>query len=405
MTKKLALVYDAIYPFVKGGAERRFYELGKRLSSYDYEVHLYGMKFWSGPDTISRDGMQIHGICKAKPLYTQAGRRSIWQAVYFGLHCLKLIRADFDVIDCCGFPYFSLFACKLAATIRRRPLYSTWHEVWGGAYWQEYLGKLSIFGRTVEALSARLPNQIVTDGQGTQQRLLRDLGCRQQVHVIPNGVDALHIAALAPSNCTSDIIYVGRLMDFKNADVLIRALHRIVAVRPATTCIIVGDGPEKVRLRSLSGDLNLDCNIQFTGFVTSSDDVYRLMKASTVLVLPSSREGFGIVVLEANACGLPVVTVSCSGNSARDLIIDGWNGFVCELNETDIADTILKALSLSASMRSNCLEHGRSLDWGAVARIIADVYSSAPSIATRESARNDAVTISGNSADSPGRQP
>src|SRR5471030_2419059 len=114
---KIAFVYDAIYPYVKGGAERRYFEIGKCLSSKNYQVHLYGMKFWKGPDVIYKDGLYLHGICKAKPLYTKNGRRSIQQALYFGINCLKLINEDFDIIDCCGFPYFSLFACKIAALL------------------------------------------------------------------------------------------------------------------------------------------------------------------------------------------------------------------------------------------------------------------------------------------------
>src|SRR5262245_13845092 len=107
--KKIALVYDAIYPYVMGEGARRFYELGKRLAASGHEVHLYGMKFWDGPAVIERDVLVLHGLCQARPLYTKTGRRSISQAVIFGLSSLKLVRAEFDVIDCCGFPYFSLF--------------------------------------------------------------------------------------------------------------------------------------------------------------------------------------------------------------------------------------------------------------------------------------------------------
>ncbi len=70
---KLALVYDAIYPYIKGGGEKRFYEIGKRLSK-DYEVHFYGMKLWKGDDVIQKDGIYYHGICKNIPLYTDENK-------------------------------------------------------------------------------------------------------------------------------------------------------------------------------------------------------------------------------------------------------------------------------------------------------------------------------------------
>src|SRR3989344_7709883 len=128
---RIALVYDAIYPYVKGGAEKRLYDLGRELVKRGHEVHLYGMKFWKGSDTIIIDGLTLHGLCPAIPLYTKSGRRSIWEAFYFGWHCIKLIGEDFEVLDCQSFPYFSLISCKLVCLIKRKPLIATWIEGWG----------------------------------------------------------------------------------------------------------------------------------------------------------------------------------------------------------------------------------------------------------------------------------
>ena len=137
---KIAFIYDALYPYIKGGAQKRLYDIGKRLSKKGHQVHLYGMKSWEGNKVIKRQGMYYHGICKPKYLYKKNGKRSIEEAIYFGLNCLKLIKEDFDIIDCGNFPYFSLFACKLISVIKRKQLYSTWHEVWGKNYWNEYIG-------------------------------------------------------------------------------------------------------------------------------------------------------------------------------------------------------------------------------------------------------------------------
>jgi hypothetical protein len=87
---KIALVYDAIYPYIKGGEEKRFDEIGKRLAKKGHQVHLYGMKLCEGHDVIQKEGLYLHGICPPKPLYTKDGRRSTQQAVFFGIHCLNL---------------------------------------------------------------------------------------------------------------------------------------------------------------------------------------------------------------------------------------------------------------------------------------------------------------------------
>jgi hypothetical protein len=85
---KIAYVYDAVYPFVKGGVEKRIWELAVRLVRRGHEVHLYGMQFWEGPAVIEREGVVLHGVCAPLALYT-AGRRSIAQAVWFGWKVIR----------------------------------------------------------------------------------------------------------------------------------------------------------------------------------------------------------------------------------------------------------------------------------------------------------------------------
>ena len=84
---KIAMVYDAIYPWVKGGGEKRIYELSKRLVSQGHEVHLFGVKWWSGPDIIENEGMILHGVCGKMELYVD-GRRSISEAIIFSIRLI-----------------------------------------------------------------------------------------------------------------------------------------------------------------------------------------------------------------------------------------------------------------------------------------------------------------------------
>ena len=391
---KIALVYDSIYPFIKGGGEKRFYEIGKRLSGNGHEVHLYGMKLWSGKDVIKKDNLYLHGICKAKPLYVDKGRRSISQAIYFGMNCIKLIKEDFDVIDCCGFPYFSLFTCKIVCMIKGKPMYSTYHEVWGRDYWKSYLGKLGIIGYLVEKISSRLPNKIIAVSENTKKQLIEKLNVNpNKIIVIENGADISKIQKIKPSKESSDIIYAGRLLDYKNIDVLIKAIAIIKSHRdhpsqgdhpkgskgrksnPNIKCIIIGDGPELQNLKNLTKQLKLDNNIIFKGFVKKIEDVYALIKSSKVFVLPSTREGFGIVVVEANACGIPVITTSHKDNASKDLIKQGKNGFICKLNEKDIADKIKTAIKQSQKMKKDCLSSAKHYDWQNIIKKFEGVYN------------------------------
>ena len=362
--RTIALVYDAIYPYLRGGAERRFFELAKRLASRGHEVHLYGMKSWDGPSIMEREGLVLHGICKAYPRYTRSGRRSIRQAIAFGLSCLKMVRQRFDVIDCCCIPHFSLFSCKLATLLRRKPLNSTWHEVWGKEYWNEYLGRLGFIGYAVERLTIKLPDHVIAVSEHTAIRLRRDLAYRGRLTVVPNGVDNALIQKVPAVAPRSDVIYVGRLVDNKNVDLLVRAVAVLTSSRPEIQCVIGGDGPTRGELEKRAAALGLQHNIRFLGAVERDEEVYGLMKSSKVFVLPSVREGFGIAVVEANACGIPVITTNHPANAAKDLVTPD-NGVIVEPD----ADAIAGAIStvLSTDYDAGVLrDYAASFDWQAL---------------------------------------
>ncbi|HYH74381.1 MAG TPA: glycosyltransferase family 4 protein [Candidatus Saccharimonadales bacterium] len=374
---KIALVYDAIYPFVKGGAERRFYEMGRRLAQSGHDVHWYGMQFWDGPSVIEYDGMTLHGIMKARPLYAKNGKRVISQAVLFGLASIKLLKEDFDVMDCCGFPYFSLFPAKLAAVIRRKPLYTTWHEVWGRKSWDTYLGPLGFVGYTVEKLASMLPDHIIACSELTADRLKDELQVKQPVTVIANGIDVAAMLKLQPSTDSYDLAYVGRLMAHKNVDMLLRAVHLLKKRGVMLNCVIIGDGPEAAALHALATRLRIQSQITWTGFIEASDEVYAIVKATKVFVLPSEREGFGMVALEANACGVPVLTLDHSDNATRHLITPGDNGALFPKDVAKLADAIQKLRQADDTrLRRKSRASARQFDWSALTAKAKGVYAS-----------------------------
>ncbi|RLG32158.1 hypothetical protein DRN98_05680 [Methanosarcinales archaeon] len=140
---KLAYIYDAVYPWIKGGAEKRIYEISKRLAERGHEVHWYGLKWWDGENDIVQEGVYLHGIGRWDNLYVN-GRRSIKEGLYFGIKTLTRLKGDFDIIDCQEAPYFPCFSAKVHSLLNKSKLVITWHEVWGD-YWYEYLGRKGFF--------------------------------------------------------------------------------------------------------------------------------------------------------------------------------------------------------------------------------------------------------------------
>lgn len=393
MTKKLtiAMVSDAIYPYNKGGKEKRIYEISTRLAKAGHDIHIYTMKWWgadrrsSPPASGARQGrngqndnhrieneVHLHAISKLYPLYS-GKRRSIKEAIFFALSCFKLIKENFDIIDVDHMPHMVLFPLKIVALIKRKPLYATWNEVWGRKYWVEYMGFMGNIAFIIEWLSARMPDKIIAVSEHTKEKLITDLKITQPISVIPNGISLNEIITVKPAKKKSDVIFAGRLLSHKNVDFLIRSIALMKKTYPNITCVVVGKGPEEKKLKKLSESLGLKRNIIFYDFLHNHTDLYALMKSSRVFAFPSTREGFGIVALEANAAGLPVITSTHEDNATKDLIKNGKNGYAIPLDEKKLADKITKYLSSAKS--PTYYTHGVEMyDWDKLAKRVEEAY-------------------------------
>jgi glycosyltransferase involved in cell wall biosynthesis len=346
---RIAFIFDCIYPYVKGGVEKRNWEIAKRLASRGHEVHIYGVKDWEGDSSLLNEGVYIHGLGVNSERLKESGRRSILQSIRFSIQVMSALfkeKKKYDIIDCASSPYFSAFPCRAYCSLKGVFLVVTWHEVWD-IYWYQYLGKVKgFFGRSVERSVSRLPDRIISVSESTRRKLI-DLGARPDViTTIPNGVDLSEASKVKPSEQKADILFAGRLAKDKNADILLKSIKLVQAEMPDINCCIVGEGPEEQRLKELSKELAISKNVRFLGYMKAHEEVIALIKSAKVYAMPSTREGFGIIYLEAMACGVPVIGVySKDSECVSELITDGMNGFLLkELDERVLADRILLLL-------------------------------------------------------------
>jgi len=367
---KIAFIYDLMYPYSIGGIQTRNWEVARRLVRKGHQVTLFGVKQWVGSDVTHVEGVRLRGVGKPYALYS-GGRRSVAGPVVFSMRlALPLLRGQFDIINVDNFPYFPCFPAKLASFLKRSKLVITWHEVWGD-YWLEYLGWKGVFGKLIERVTGTLTDNMVAVSPGTADSLSRITRGRR-IQVIPNGVDCRSIQACQPSKESSDVIYCGRLTREKNVELLVRAIGIAAERTRSLRCLIVGDGAERDSLRRLSHSLNLDNNIVFKDYVPNQADLFSLMKSSRVFALPSTREGFGISLIEANACGLPAVTINHPRNEARSLITEG-NGYLCEPTSQAMADAIARALNGGLGESSRACAKG--YDWDAITDQLESFYA------------------------------
>jgi glycosyltransferase involved in cell wall biosynthesis len=169
----------------------------------------------------------------------------------------------------------------------------------------------------------------------------------KQVQVAPIGINPLLISRTPPSSRVSDVLYVGRLTDQKNLDLLLDAVAELGQCGEEPKVKIVGDGPDLDRLLRRAEAMGLQ-SVEFLGRVESDAEIVALMKSSKLLVQPSLREGFGMVVLEAALCGLPAIAVDSPENAIRELldprqlVTPGWSGSLATRIRELLSDDALR---------------------------------------------------------------
>ncbi len=378
---KIAYVYDVIHPYVPGGVQKRIWELSRRMAAKGHEVTVFGMKHWEGSDVIYTEGVRLWGICPPKDLFVN-GRRSICEALYVGWHSLPaLSREKFDIIDCQNFPYFPCFSAKAASVFKHSPLLITWHEVWG-KHWDQYLGRnKGFYGKVVERLVARLSKVNLT-GTKHNMRGLISLGVvESKIRLISiGGISLDHIQKIRPATERFDIVFAGRLVDSKGPETLVRSMGHLKEGKVNASLVIVGDGPERAKLEALSKELRVQDSIRFLGRIEDDNEVISIVKSAKLFVYPACPEGgWSISIIEANACGIPAVSVRNGPLGVNEVVVDGYNGLLVEQKSAEAIAQKIKTLLENEQMRMelsrNALAFAREQDWDYLADKMVDCYS------------------------------
>ncbi len=167
---------------------------------------------------------------------------------------------------------------------------------------------------------------------------------QEKMSVIGNGVDCTYFSPSVPRERTPDeqfhILYVGRLVNRKNVELLVRAAGHLKSNGGRISVRIAGDGPERSALERLSKDSGLEDMIQFHG-ICSGNELLNLYRSSDLFVLPSTYEGMPLVLLEAMSCGLPSIVNAFAG--AEKVVTEGLNGYILrEGTPEELARMILR---------------------------------------------------------------
>jgi len=169
-------------------------------------------------------------------------------------------------------------------------------------------------------------------------------GCaKEKVRIIPNAVDVELFRPNSEKEEQNLVLWVGRFVREKGLECLIEAAKKVVNNRKETIFMLVGDGPLKGKITAMVDQLGLSRNVILTG-VMKHDQLPEIMQKASVFAFPSLREGMPLALLEAMACGKPVISTSLSG--LKELVNHRQNGLLFPLGDSDaLADSILTLLS------------------------------------------------------------
>ncbi|WP_210491589.1 glycosyltransferase [Patulibacter sp. SYSU D01012] len=379
---RICLVYDCLYPWTVGGGERWYRGLAERLVADGHEVTYLTLTQWDPGDEPRIPGVRVIPVGPRMELYAN-GTRRIQPPLRFGWGVLgHLLRhgREYDVVHTSSFPYFSLLAAEAARPLGRYGVTCDWFEVWSRDYWRGYLGTIGgRIGWTVQRVCAWMPQTAYVFSERYAERL-RGLGLRGRVtHLTGMHAGTLEAAIPAPAADPPTVVYAGRMIPEKRAWLVVDAIAAARERVPDLRGRIFGGGPEQDRVRARVAELGLQDVVEVPGFVDAAviDDA---MRTATCVVQPSSREGYGLVVVEASGHGVPAVVVEGPDNAAVELVDDGVNGHVAaEATGDSIAGAIVACHAagedLRASTRAWCAEHAERLSLDASLRVVSAGYA------------------------------
>jgi glycosyltransferase involved in cell wall biosynthesis len=356
---RICIIYDCLYPWSIGGAERWYRRLAEGLAARGHQVTFLTLTQWSMQEPPQLSGITTVAVGPRMTLYSR-GRRRIFPPLRFGwgvfVHLLRFGNR-YDVVHTASFPYFSLLAAGVTRFLHRFRINCDWHEVWSHDYWRSYLGKgAGHIGWLIQRLCAQVPQKAYTFSRLHASRL-EGIGIRGSIGIltgeyVAGRTNPIRVLAADPPV----VVYAGRMVPEKRVPLLVDAVAVARRTIPQLRAVIFGDGPERARVRERIDALALGDIVDTPGIVPE-EQLADTMAGALCVVQPSSREGYGMVVVEASAAGVPAIVVAGDDNAAVELIELGRNGFVASIPDAcSMSAAIVKCWRAGAGLRATTRE-------------------------------------------------
>ncbi|HUU76690.1 MAG TPA: glycosyltransferase family 4 protein [Methanoregulaceae archaeon] len=344
------------YPYV-GGVEKYVETLGRELVKKKHDVSVICANEPSGNRNDHYQGIRVKRLL---PIGKIANTNITPGLPY------TILSDEFDIIHTHIPTPWSADWSAIAAGITKTPLVLTYHNDIAGE--GIYNSIATVYNRTLLRFVLKKAGCIIVTSPNFRTPWLTPF--REKIALIPNCVDTMAFKP-APGPKIGDIFFLGVLDHYhryKGLDYLLAAVSRIVSDIPEVKLIIGGTGAIKEYYTHLSHSLGISENVEFAGYIPD-DQLIKYYNGCSMFVLPSidpAREGFGIVLLEAMACGRPVISTSITG--------------VCDDIEDQRAGIIVppkNAAALGEAIKTILLDKKLANEMGSAGRLLIDKkYSS-----------------------------
>ena len=342
-----------------GGAEVHLHETFSRIAEWGHQVTLLCCRFPGAAESEHVNGIEV----------IRLGGKWTFSLTAPWHYRRHLSHRSFDVV----IEDINKIPALLPWFLNGPPVMVLLHHLFGTTFYREINPVLATCLYFMERLIPRVYRrcQFEVVSESTRDELVRMGVAADRISVVHNGLDDGFIDGPAAPDCKEPglIIYLGRLKKYKNVDHLIQAMAIVREEIPDARLVIVGAGDRRDALEALTRSLELGEAVRFTGYVPAEEKV-RLLTRAEVAAYPSSKEGWGITVIEANACGVPVVATRVPG--LRDAVVDGETGLLVPLGDREAMARALIGLLRDRSARDrlagNAVTRARRYTWENTAR-------------------------------------
>ena len=335
-----------------GGAEVHLHEIFKRIAAKGNNVTLVSHKFDNAPQDEIIDGIKIKRI----------GNKFLFNRQFKKYYLSELVNNNFDlVVD-----DISKIPLNTQAYIKK-PLVGILHHIHGNSLYKEIPFPLAYYIISKEKKIPKYYSEtpIFTVSESTRKELVNLGFPKEKTDILYNAIEhELFEKIKIEKSATPLITYIGRIKKYKNINKIIDAMPLLIKKIPDLKLIIGGKGDYLDALKEQVEKLNLQKNVEFTGFLSEEEKAELLGKA-WVFVTMAEKEGWGITVIEANAMKTPAIGSDVPG--LQDSIQNNKTGYLVPLNNlnklVNKIETLLEDKNELKKLSENAYNWSKKFSW------------------------------------------